>query len=273
MRAPRRVRRAQDGVKGDGMTTESLILTSVADGVGTMRLNRPEKRNAINSAVAWSMHQAMAQLDADDSVIVIVVEGSGGSFCAGADMTEALAEFEANERRFNPAAQATARVAASPKPTIGAIDGPAYGAGALLAAGCDIRIITERSRFRFPGTDYGLVVGARVLPQIVGGPIAKELLFTSRVVEAEEAVRIGLANRMVADAEALSAAVAELAQQIAQGSPLSLGWTKRVVNAAISGGDARGLETQADMLLRGGADNLTRFAAATERVTKKKSRS
>lgn len=253
---------AGDAGSGDG----PLVITSVEGGVGTLRLNRPDKRNAMNAALSRELHAAIEALDANAEVVAIVVTGSGGAFSAGADMNEALASYERGERRFNPSAEAAARVGASPKPTIAAIEGPAYGAGALLACSCDIRLVAENARFRFPGAEYGLVVGAAALPRLVGAPVAKELLFSSRVVDAEEAVRIGLANRVVA-LDALEGDAQALASGIAAASPQALAWVKRVVNASVSGADAAALEHAADLLLRGGEDNIRRFSAATNRVT------
>ncbi len=243
----------------------SLIAVRVDDGIGRMRLERPDKRNAISAAMAAEIQDAMARLDADDSVVVIVVEGTDGAFSAGADMTESLAAYEGGQRRFNPSADAAARVGASPKPTIAAVDGPAYGAGALLACACDLRVVTDRTRFRFPGADYGLVVGAAGLAKLIAPALAKELIYTSRVVDAEEAARIGLVNRVVAP-DALDATVAEIAAQIASGSPLAMSWAKRVIDAAAPG-NAAALEAQSDLVLRGGDDNRTRFGRATQRVT------
>jgi enoyl-CoA hydratase/carnithine racemase len=247
-----------------------LVLVTIADGVGRLRLNRPDKRNAINYDMSRAIQDAMAQLDGDDAVVAIVVEGTDGAFCAGADMAEAMAEYETGDRRFNPSQDAATRVGASQKPVIAAIDGPAYGAGALLACSCDIRIASERSRFRFPGSEYGLVVGAVGLPRLVGGAMAKELIFTGRVVDATEAAAIGLVNRTVPTVS-FEAAVDELAKSVAVASPLALQWSKATINAAISGGDAAGLELQADLLLRGGPDHLTRFRQATQRVTGRQS--
>ena len=104
---------------------ERLILTTVEDGVGVLRLNRADKRNAMSADLAHQLHEAIAALDADASVVAIVVTGSGGSFSAGADMNESLAAYERGDRGFNPSARSAARVAASPKPTIAAIEGPA----------------------------------------------------------------------------------------------------------------------------------------------------
>src|SRR5688500_19727795 len=111
---------------------EQLVLTSVEDGVGTLRLNRADKRNAMSSELAQQLHAAIEALDANNEVVAVIVVGSGGAFSAGADMNESLAAYERGERRFNPSAEAAARVAASPKPTIAAIEGPAYGAGAQI---------------------------------------------------------------------------------------------------------------------------------------------
>lgn len=244
---------------------DEVLITTVEDGIGRLRLNRADKRNALNEPLARAILEAMERMDADDDVSVILIEGTDGSFCAGADMGEALAAAEAGDRRFNPSHDAAARVASSEKPTIAKIDGPAYGAGALLACGCDLRVMSDRSKLRFPGSDYGLVVGAAALTGLVGPVMAKELIFTSRVVEAEEAVRLGLANRVV-PSDALEAEAVELALAVAAASPLAARWAKQVINAAATGGDAIGIEAQADLVLRGGADHMARFGKATSRI-------
>lgn len=244
---------------------DPLAIVTVEDGIGRLRLNRPEKRNALNGALSRAVIDGMARLDADPAVVVIVIEGTDGAFCAGADMAEAMEAEAAGAVHTDSAGRAAERVEASPKPLIAAIDGPAYGAGALLACACDLRVLAEGARLRFPGAEYGLVVGAAALPPLVGPALAKELIFTSRVVEAEEALRIGLANRVV-PREALRATVDDLARTIAAASPEALRWSKAAVNAA-HGGQARAIERQADLLLRGGEDHLRRFGAATARIT------
>ncbi|MDA0351304.1 MAG: enoyl-CoA hydratase/isomerase family protein [Chloroflexi bacterium] len=245
--------------------SDDVLVTSIEDGIGRLRLNRADKRNAINEPLSRAIQAAMEQMDADDRVHVILIEGTDGAFCAGADMGEALAASEAGDRRFNPSHDAAARVASSEKPTIAKIDGPAYGAGALLACGCDLRVMSDRSRMRFPGSDYGLVVGAAALTALVGPVMAKELIFTSRVIDADEALKLGLANRVV-PADAVEAEALALAQAVAAASPLAARWAKQVINAAATGGDAHGLEAQADLVLRGGADHMQRFSKATARV-------
>ena len=245
-----------------------FITTPKQDGIGRLVLNRPDKRNAINEPMASEIIECMADFDSDPTVIVIIIEGAEGSFCAGADMSEANAAYRRGERRFNPSQEAANRVGASEKPTIAAINGPAYGAGAALACACDIRVCSDSSRFRFPGAEYGLVVGAAALPQIVGGPMAKELIFTSRVIHGSEAKDIGLVNLSVPE-QAFNSQVDEIALQIAQASPLALKWSKATINASLNGGDASGMEVQADLLLRGGPDHQSRFGDATKKVTGK----
>ena len=262
-------------------SSEPLVVERVADGVATLRLNRPEKRNAMHRALSLALQQALARADADPAVAAIVLTGGPGIFCAGADMTEALATYaehrgaehagdeagsEGGGALANPVGDAARRIQYSPKPTIAAVDGPAYGGGAVLALACDLRLVTERGRFRFPGAENGLIVAPVALTRLVGPAVAKELLFSSRSVEAEEAVRLGLANRLVA-AEALEEALAELTGAIVRSSAQAIGWLKRVVDAAADGADARAVEEQADRMTRGSADNLERFRAATERVT------
>lgn len=255
------------GGGGDG----PLVLESVSSGVATIRLNRPQKRNAVNAALALELQRATARADNDASVSAIVLAGSAGVFSAGADMTEALATYARHGGSpggaiANPLGDAARRIQYSPKPTIAAVDGPAYGGGAVLALACDVRLVTPRGRFRFPGAENGLIVAPVALTRLVGPAVAKELLFSSRVVEAEEAVRLGLANRLVPE-DALDEEIAELTSAIARSSPQAIGWLKRVADATAAGGDARALEEEADRMTRGSADNLERFRAATERVT------
>ena len=107
---------------------DDIVLSHVENGIGWLSLNRPNKRNAINFSLASAVQKKMEEFDTDNSVHVIVIQGSGGSFSAGADMTEALGAEEEGDRRFNPSRDAALRIASSEKPTIASIDGPAYGA-------------------------------------------------------------------------------------------------------------------------------------------------
>ena len=241
-----------------------IVVREQREGVAFLRMNRPEKRNAFNRELSLAVAQQMDELEADDSVRVVVLTGSGKAFSAGADMTEALASVESGERR-EVMAQAVVRVAAFPKPTIAAVNGFAFGGGAVLAVSCDLRIASERASFRFPGATYGLVVGGAQLPRIVGVAKAKELIFTARVVEAQEAREIGLVNQLIAH-DGLDDAAWELARQIAEQSPQAVRWSKAVIDAASTVEKGAQLELEANRELRGSPDHVARFSAATERV-------
>ena len=248
-----------------------IVVCEQREGVAFLRMNRPEKRNAFNRELSLAVAQQMDELEADDSVRVVILTGTGLAFSAGADMTEALASTASGDRR-EVMAQAVVRVAAFPKPTIAAVNGFAFGGGAVLAVSCDLRIASERASFRFPGATYGLVVGGSQLPRIVGAAKAKELIFTARVVEAQEAREIGLVNQLVGH-DALDDAAWELAHQIAEQSPQAVRWSKAVIDAASTVEKGAQVELEANRALRGSPDHIARFSAATERVAGRDERS
>ena len=241
-----------------------VLLRDVHDGVALLRMNRPEKRNAFNRELSLAVAGLMEELEADDDIRVVVLTGVGQAFSAGADMTEALASVESGGRG-DGMAQAVVRVGAFRKPIIAAVNGYAFGGGAVLALSCDIRIASEQASFRFPGASYGLVVGGSQLPRVVGTAKAKELIFTARTVEAQEAERIGLVNQVVAH-DALDEAAMVLARQIAEQSPNAVRWSKAVIDAATTVEKGFTLEVEANRALRGSDDHISRFRDATERV-------
>ena len=182
--------------------TYEHILVDTEDGVGIVTLNRPDQLNAMNRKLSGELHDAVKRLDADDTIGSIVITGAGTrAFSAGGD----IHEQREDDRRYTqeeldavrPPRRGSFEIAASAKPTIGMINGLAYGGAAVLASSLDIRVGCEDSRFRFLAAAYGRINSTWTLPNQVGWPIAKELLFTARVVEAEEAYRIGLLNHLV----------------------------------------------------------------------------
>ena len=243
------------------------VTCELSDGVAFLRMNRPEKHNAFNRELSLAVAGLMDELEADEAVRAVLLTGAGQAFSAGADMTEALASVEAGGRG-DGMAQAVVRVARFPKPIVAAVNGYAFGGGAVLALSCDLRIASERASFRFPGASYGLVVGGSQLPRIVGAARAKELIFTARVVDAKEAERIGLVNRVVPH-HALEAGAWELARQIAEHSPSALRWSKAVIDAATEVEQGIQAEIEANRALRGSPDHVSRFRAATERVARR----
>ena len=195
------------------------ILVDVEDGVAIVTLNRPEQLNAMNRKLGVELHDAIKKAEADDSIGCIVLTGAGErAFSAGGDIKEQLSddaqysdeEMDAkrdNKRRYE--------ISACLKPVIGMMNGLAYGGAAVLASSLDMRIGCEGTRFRFLAAAYGRINSTWTLPNQVGWPIAKELLFTARIVEAEEAYRIGLLNHLVPRAK-LREKTMEIAKMIAK---------------------------------------------------------
>lgn len=197
------------------------LLLDVQDRVGIIKLNRPEVLNAMNRKLFSEIDAAVSQLEDDDGVHAIIFTGAGErAFSAGADIHE-MAEQAKMDTPPPPdprRPEYSWHIAAARKPTIGALNGLAFGGGAVLASSFDIRVGCERTRFRFLAVQYGRVNSTWSLPQQVGWPIAKELLFTARVVESEEAYRIGLLNHLV-PADQLMDKAMELAGLIADNDP------------------------------------------------------
>lgn len=196
------------------------LLVEIKTGVGLITLNRPERLNALSTRLFGEFDQALTELEEDDAVKVLLVTGAGErAFSAGADIHEMVeqAHGASGEAGGEPQRRPTDwlwHLASYRKPTIGVINGLAYGGGALMSSIFDIRLGSERSSFRFLAVTYSRVNSSWSLPMIVGWPVAKELLFTGRLVEAEEATRIGLLNRQVPSAELMATAM-EMGRQIA----------------------------------------------------------
>jgi enoyl-CoA hydratase/carnithine racemase len=255
------------------MSEFKAIILEYHGATAVVRLNRVEKHNAISREMAEQLVRCLDALDANPDVRVIVLTGAGDrAFCAGADMAEAALGVPSSGPSGQPegerrdwAAQAAVRLVRAGKPVIAAVNGYAYGGGAIFAVCCDIRICAASARFRFVGTTYGLAVGASLLPRAVGGPMAKELIFTARIVDAAEALRIGLANHVVPDAD-LERTVLEMAEQIAGNSPAAIAASKEVIDIATSTKDAARRELEHNIALRQSEDHVSRFRAAAERV-------
>ncbi|HEX5595913.1 MAG TPA: enoyl-CoA hydratase/isomerase family protein [Micromonosporaceae bacterium] len=195
-------------------------------------LDRPEKRNAIDAELVEALHEVCGRLERDPRLLLLT-GGTDGIFAAGADIgqlrergrLDALAAI--NSALF-------ARIRALPLPTVAAVDGPALGGGAELSYACDLRVCTSRAFFGQPEVRLGILAGAGAthrLPALVGETRAKELLFTGRRVDAAEALRIGLVNRVVDEPEDLLAAAHALLDEIAKGSSLALRLTKLAIDA------------------------------------------
>ena len=196
------------------------ILVERVDGVAILTMNRPDKLNAMNRQLSAELHDAVMQMCADEAIGCIVITGAGDrAFSAGGDIHEQRADDrtyteEERDARGATRSRGSYEISACPKPTIGMMNGLAYGGAAVLASSLDMRIGCEHTRFRFLAAAYGRINSTWTLPNQVGWPIAKELLFSARLVEAEEAYRIGLLNHLVPCAQ-LREKTLELASMIA----------------------------------------------------------
>ena len=183
------------------------LLVEIEDRVMLITMNRPEVLNAMNHKLDEELHHAVMSGNEDGGVGCIVITGAGErAFSAGGDIHEQRVhakeltedQLEANSLQYQ---NWMYDISASPKPVIGMMNGLAYGGGAVLASCLDMRVGCENTRFRFLAVAYGRINSTWTLTNQVGWPIAKEFLFTGRVVEAEEAYRVGLLNHLVPSSE------------------------------------------------------------------------
>ncbi|MGH8686324.1 MAG: enoyl-CoA hydratase/isomerase family protein [Burkholderiales bacterium] len=209
------------------------VLTRRDGAVATVILNNPEKLNALSKPMWMALGEAMRMLDADDSVRCIVLRGAGEkAFGAGADISEFDNERanSAQAKRYGEDIAGTMHsIAACRHPTLALIYGACVGGGLEVASQCDLRICSESARFGVPIKNLGLVVAyaeMQGLIDVVGRPVAMEILLEGRIWSAREAYEKGLVNRVVPDAELEREALAT-AQRIAEGAPLVARWHKR----------------------------------------------
>ena len=203
-----------------------MIRYDVADGIGTITIDRPEKRNAMTFAILADFIETVRKAGADDEARVVIVTGSGGSFCAGTDLSD-LSRVPGESRGVRGSADETDvwwPLAACPKPVVAAVDGPAVGMGAEFTSQCDVRIASTRARFAWNFVHRGLVpdtgAGTWLLPKLIGLPAALRLLYSGDFLGAEEALAIGYVARVV-EPDALMDAAREEAKRFLAGSPFS----------------------------------------------------
>ena len=207
------------------------ILTERVDKIALITLNRPEKLNAMSYELACELDEELTKIENDDNVRVAVLTGAGPrAFSAGGDIHQMVKSTpEEMAARSEVRSQANWHLATFAKPIIGAINGLAYGAGALLTSMLDIRIGCEHAEIQFLAAKYGRANSTWSLPLVVGMPKAKELLFTGRPVKAEEAERIGLLNQVVPCAQLREASL-QMAHQIAENDARMVQGIKKLLN-------------------------------------------
>ncbi|MFJ9563900.1 crotonase/enoyl-CoA hydratase family protein [Streptomyces fuscichromogenes] len=213
------------------MSGDPEVLVARHDRVLVITLDRPAQRNAMTLAAARVVAEAVDRLDGSPDLAAAVLTGAGGTFCAGMD----LKRFAQGERPAVPGRGFGGLVEAPPKkPIVAAVEGWALGGGFELALACDMVVAAEGARFGLPEVRRGLVArggGMIRLPQRLPRSVAMELLLTGDPIDADRAERLGLVNRVVAEGEALAAALL-LAGRIAENAPLAVRCAKTVANAA-----------------------------------------
>ena len=231
-----------------------LVLTSVESGIFSITLNRPVKRNALNTEMVESLHRALEQADLRSDVRVVVLRGAGKDFCAGADLDELLASADKspaeNEATALRLGQLFERMRALPKPVLALVQGRALAGGAGLATACDLTIAGAGSQLGYPEIQRGFVPAmvATLLRRMVGEKSALDLILTGRVLTAEEARVAGLISRVVPDDE-LEAEGTAIAGRLSESSASALALTKRLFfemeNKTFSEGIRLGARTNA----------------------------
>ena len=216
------------------MDSYANITFVVEDGIGIVTINRPKVLNALNRATMNELKDLLEKIAINKDVAAVIVTGSGDkAFVAGADIAEMQAMSPLEARTWGKFSQGVFNLLENlPQTAIAAVNGYALGGGCELAMACDIRIASEKAKFGQPEVLLGVIpgfAGTQRLPRLVGKGRAKELLFTGDQIDAAEAYRIGLANKVVAP-EQLMAAARDMAQKIMSRGPVAVGLCKAAVN-------------------------------------------
>jgi enoyl-CoA hydratase/carnithine racemase len=255
------------------MADYETIRYETSDGLATITLSRPDKRNAMNRRMFKELGDAADRVAADPEIRGVLVDAAGPSFCAGIDLTALteLAGIQGDEfRSFVRLAQRPyAVLAGMAKPSVAAVQGHALGAGFQLALACDLRVASTDASFAMLEARYGLIPdlgGSHHLARLIGPARAKEVVWSARPISAEEAQRIGLVNR-VCDAEALTKEAEALLHDVTAHSPVTAGLTKALIDRAHETPLEVELDREADAQATavGSADHREAVAAFLER--------
>lgn len=231
---------------------DAELLSEVADGVGTLTFQRPDKLNAITYGMYRELVRVTGEWAQGDVVKVVVLRGAGKAFCAGGDVDGIIGDLLQRDAAEHLAfAKMTCDVVRNlrqmPQPVIAQVHGMAAGAGAVIALASDLRYLGRSARFAFLFTKVGLTgadMGAAwLLPRVIGAGRASEMLLLGDTVDADECLRAGLANRVVPDEE-LAALVAKTAKRIASGPTLAFSTTKRMLQRELDMDFASALEAE-----------------------------
>ena len=218
----------------------TVVRTDPRPGIALLTLNRPERLNAMSHELVADLHAALDEVGGDRDVRVVVLSGAGRGFCSGLDLkgagappgAEGLGRPQAGMTGQQHIAALVPKLRSLRQPVIAAVNGPAAGGGFALALASDVRVAAASARFNvafirigLSGCDIGV---SWLLPRLIGASAAFELLLTGRLIDAEEARRVGIVSRVVPDGDVLDAAV-EIAEEIAANSPMGVWMTKEVM--------------------------------------------
>lgn len=214
-------------------TGNELIKIDKKNGIGVVALNRHEAMNALNTGMLHELGDTVAELESDDRIKAVIITGVK-NFCAGADVKELKEKHPREAEDFSRLGHNVFnRVEIMGKPVIAAVNGYALGAGCELALACDLRIAGEGAKFGMPEVNLGLIPGfggTQRLTRLVGIGKAKEIILTGKIIDAKEAESIGLINSVVKDEELMDKAW-EIAQVLAQKSPIAVKFAKNLINS------------------------------------------
>ncbi len=238
------------------------ILYDKKDGIVTITLNRPKSMNAMSTNTISEIARALTEADMDDEVLVLILTGAPPAFCAGDDLSEFqtvnISKGRFLARNFTQTMLLIERIS---KPVIASVNGIAFAGGFELALACDITIASDKATFGLPEPRVGAVAGfaAMRLPQVVGLKKARELLFTCDTIDAKEAERLGIVNKVV-PADQLTATTLAMAEKLKRSAPVSIWLSKNMANG-LAGGRELAMSTGGTILMFGTEDLKEGYSA------------
>ncbi len=230
------------------------IIADRAENIGFVKINRPDVYNAVNVEAILEVEDAMRDFDGDNGVRVVIITGEGKSFVSGSDISRLVEMDSLRAREYSQIGQRVLDfIERMEKPVIAAVNGFALGSGCEIAMACDIRIASDKAKFGQPEVKLGLIpghAGTQRLARLVGVAKAKELIFTGEMIDAHEALRIGLVNKVVAS-ETLLEEAKNMARKIMEVGPFAVRLAKTVINRGADANlaIANSYETQAFSIL------------------------
>jgi enoyl-CoA hydratase/carnithine racemase len=220
--------------KGGNNLADDILLTEKKDGIWIVTLNRPEVMNAVNRDLLMSCNQLAKEAYYAEDLRVVIITGAGDSaFCSGADLKERKVLKMGEVRQFIQVIRDTFSLIENlPRPVIAAINGLALGGGTEMALACDMRVADPAAKMGLTEVKWGITPGGggtQRLPRLVGKGVAKEMIFTGKVIDAQEAYRIGLINKISEPGKVMDTAL-EIAREICENAPIAVAQAKSVIN-------------------------------------------